>query len=403
MKLQLNKQKKALLILSLFALSFLLESCQTSPTAIKKDFISKDSFIVDFSQDKSNSKTLKYKINTAKNKGFVIVHLGDSHTAADLMTGATRKRLQQYLGTGALGFIEPLAIPGQGNALISYKNKNVTLYNSHNLKDKKYLIGGYIASFTANSSVEYNARNLPIPMSDLHFQARCTNNSSCRLDISSELGITTIHLKSQKWEDYSTFIKGNFTFSTSTDLEVAGLELYNTNKGVTYTAIGSNGATIYHLDRWQAHWYEQLAQLKPDLVILSFGTNESFNDNFNSKKYYQDYVKLVKQISKYTNAKIMITGTPDSLNKGINSKLANSSCNNLQHDQLDIVNATLEHIAYNTQSLYWDWRTAMGGKCSALKYLESSQMRNDAVHFTIGTYQLFGNQLAHDLLKLAGK
>ncbi|RIY32003.1 hypothetical protein CJP74_05750 [Psittacicella melopsittaci] len=366
-----------------------------------KDYISSGSFIIDYSADNPRTQILKEKIANAKSQGLTIVQLGDSHTAADVMSMYTRNRLQQFLGKGAIGFIEPINVPGQYNSLIGFKRQNVSLINSRTQRNYDYAFGGIIASFNSRGSIEYRGINgNSIAFSELNLIARCTDTRTCTATISSNAGTSTLKINSSIWNTYSIFVQGDYRISANANLEVAGMYINNTNQGVTYSALGSNGATIYHLDAWNKNWIEALAALKPDLVILAYGTNESYNNNYNSNQYIADYTKLVKLIESNTQAQIMILSNPDSLNKNINPNLANVQCNNLQAATVDRVHRDLALIARDNKLLYWDWRGAMGGKCSALKLMEQGVMRADGVHFTAKGYSLFGYQLAHDIYNL---
>ncbi|MFC6276113.1 GDSL-type esterase/lipase family protein [Psittacicella hinzii] len=386
-------------VFSVATTGFLLFSC-TSDT-YDYSTITQQATLADYSKNQESSKELANKIKNARSQGLTIVHLGDSHTAADLLTGQTRRVLQQKLGTGALGYIEPMQVPGQGNALIAYSSKNVSLINSRSKHDYDYPFGGYIASFNAKGTVAYTARNnYQIPFSDLKIMARCTETSSCSLTISSDVGTSDLSIQSSNWAVYSVFVKGNFRLSANNNLEVAGLYLAN-NKGVSYSAIGSNGATIYHLNTWNNNWQEQLKLLKPDLIILSYGTNESFNEKLNAKAYSQDYAKLIAKLRNATDAQILIMSNPDYLNLGINRNLNNAYCNHQQATTVNLLHDTLRQVAQQNNTLFWDWRATMGGACSALTYIKDGRMRKDGVHFSLEAYKSFGTSLANDLLSLA--
>ncbi|RIY33136.1 hypothetical protein CKF54_03570 [Psittacicella hinzii] len=389
----------------LTSITVFLFSC-TNDTSVTqpKDYISNDSYIVDYSNNDLRTIQLKNKIKQAKKEGLTIVQLGDSHTAADVMTMYLRNRLRTYLGTGSIGYIAPMKVPGQYNSLIGYKSTNVSLINARNHKEYNYTIGGLVASFNSRGSIEYKAINgNTIPFSELKITTRCTALKDCIMIVSSDAGTETLSIRGNQWATYSVFIEGNFRISANANLELSGMYINNTNKGVTVSELGSNGATIYYLDTWGSDWTKQLAALKPDLVILAFGTNESYNQNFDSKQYIKDYSQLISSIKANTQAQVMLLSNPDTLNIAINKNLANTRCNNLQHAGVDTVYYDLVRIARSNQVLFWDWRQAMGGSCSAIKQQNAQILRNDGVHFSANGYRLFGYQLAHDIIKLGDK
>ncbi|RIY34623.1 GDSL-type esterase/lipase family protein [Psittacicella gerlachiana] len=398
----LNRILKTIACVGIAAIIF---GCTTdSELKHYKDYISKDSFLIDYTNNSYQTVRLKDKILNAKTQGLTIVQLGDSHTAADVMTMYLRNRLREYLGTGALGFIDPINVPGQYNSLIGYTKKNVSLINSRTQKNYDYALGGIIASFNSKGSIEYRGINgNNIPLSDLNLITRCTGTRTCTVTISSNLGTSTLSINSSSWRNYSIFVEGNFRISANNNLEIGGLFINNESNGVTVSSLGSNGATIYHLNTWNPNWLNELAALKPDLVILAYGTNESYNASYDSKTYIADYSKLIQNIRNKTQAQVMILSNPDSLNLNINKSLVNSTCDAQQHQGVDIVYRDLLTIAKKNNTLFWDWRHAMGGKCSAQKMMQEQLMRNDGVHFSAKGYSLFGYQLAKDIVSLANK
>ena len=62
----------------------------------------------------------------------------------------------------------------------------------------------------------------------------------------------------------------------STDFSLNGLILENNNSGVVYSAIGVNGAKCSDFFKYPL-FFEQLQAVEANLVIISLGTNESFD------------------------------------------------------------------------------------------------------------------------------
>jgi hypothetical protein len=72
--------------------------------------------------------------------------------------------------------------------------------------------------------------------------------------------------------------------------------LENDDAGVIYSGIGVNGAKCSDYNKFPM-FFEQLPALEADLVIISLGTNESFQKNFNSDKFYNEIDTLVTKLS----------------------------------------------------------------------------------------------------------
>lgn len=80
-----------------------------------------------------------------KNKSVHIVQFGDSHTAADLMTGALRTKLQDQLGNGGMGWGMPMYFSGQRLDRYGYDNNGWQPISSRQQREQNYTLGGLIA------------------------------------------------------------------------------------------------------------------------------------------------------------------------------------------------------------------------------------------------------------------
>ena len=76
-----------------------------------------------------------------------------------------------------------------------------------------------------------------------------------------------------------------------------GLVLENDNSGVLYHSIGVNGAKASDFNKFPL-FYEQLPALHPDLVIVSLGTNESF-DKQSGTQYFTHLIQMINRIKEH--------------------------------------------------------------------------------------------------------
>ena len=88
--------------------------------------------------------------------------------------------------------------------------------------------------------------------------------------------------------------------------------MQDTFGAVSYTDVGINGAfctTFTRPDR-----IADIAALHPDLLILSFGTNESHNRRYNTMLHYRQMDDLVRMLrEKLPNVPMLMTTPPGSL------------------------------------------------------------------------------------------
>ena len=76
-----------------------------------------------------------------------------------------------------------------------------------------------------------------------------------------------------------------------------GVVLERDGPGIVYDAIGANGAAVHMLTLLDAEaWIEALAARRSDLVILSYGTNESGYEGIPGARYRLDWLEVIGRI-----------------------------------------------------------------------------------------------------------
>ncbi|MFH6999130.1 GDSL-type esterase/lipase family protein [Flavobacterium sp. FlaQc-57] len=96
--------------------------------------------------------------------------------------------------------------------------------------------------------------------------------------------------------------------------ELNGLILENDTSGVIYSSIGVNGAKFSDYNKYPL-FFEQLKALRPDLLVFSLGTNESY-DHMEVSAYINELRKFISNIkAQNINVPIIIMTPPPSLLK----------------------------------------------------------------------------------------
>ena len=97
------------------------------------------------------------------------------------------------------------------------------------------------------------------------------------------------------------------------DVRLFGANLDRTQVGVTYDALGINGARITNALAWdETHIAEQIRHRDPDLVVLAYGTNESGDTDVPIDAYERELVDLLGRIARAApSASCMLLGPPD--------------------------------------------------------------------------------------------
>ena len=150
-----------------------------------------------------------------------------------------------------------------------------------------------------------------------------------------------------------------------------------------------------------------MRQLKPDLLVVAYGTNEGFLrelDLTKVKSVIINQIARVRQLLGY-DVPILLLGPPDVLkpkskvSSAEEPALINSSCVNGMRvpENVSRVRLLQKDLANQEGFAFWDWQGAMGGPCSSVRWVSNSMQMRDYVHFTATGGSLLGTALADDL------
>ena len=175
-----------------------------------------------------------------------------------------------------------------------------------------------------------------------------------------------------------------------------GARLTETFGAISYTDMGVNGATCLtftHPDRIAA-----IAALKPELLILSFGTNESHNRRYNPLLHYRQMDELVRMLrDSLPNVPLLMTTPPGSYDSFRKSRRRRTYSIN---PRTAIAVETMRRFADDNGLAVWDMYEAVGGRQRAcLNWQEAKLMRPDHVHYLPEGYVLQGELFYQALLK----
>ena len=301
------------------------------------------------------------KLNKGENIKFRIVQIGDSHTAGDYFSHQVRTRLQAKLGNGGIGWVYPGKVNGQRTAQVSYQTG--WIINTSRRSSADFPLGGILA--TANGkATQINSINDTPSNYNITFTLRSNGSKNAK--------------DAKNWTHLEW--KGGLPFSMNAQngdhWELGHINIENNHRGIVYSAMGINGSQFSHWDRWRSDWKNDLVATRADLIILSYGTNESFNDTLDISETKTKWFNTIKQIhSALPNAGIIIVGAPESLRK------TTDICGE-RPPQLYAVQKMQQLVAQQSHILYWSWQDAMGGECSMNIWIAQGLGNKDGVHFT---------------------
>lgn len=377
----LNKNKLALILLafSLNAMATPIQQYDDNPQALWRQKLR--------------------QLNQGEAVKFRIVQLGDSHTAGGFLTDQLRLRLQQQWGNGGIGWVFPNSVSGQRTSTIRYDKNQWKVLSSSKKEPAQFTLGGVItrsqgvASLGLDSTIpNHEPQNITLAM-----RPTIAKNA---LQITDATGDQTsaFGLHGNVWQYFS--LTAQLPIRLQADLgdewEIGAINIENQqNKGVIVSALGINGSQLSHWQKWRSDWQQDLAETQADLVILEYGTNESFNDALNladSERAWQETIQRIR--STLPDATVLIMGAPESL------KSQQGQCGT-RPAHLNAVQSMQQRLAQQEKILFWSWQDAMGGACSMNQWVKQKWAGRDGVHFSATGYARIGDDLANAIIALA--
>jgi lysophospholipase L1-like esterase len=166
-------------------------------------------------------------------------------------------------------------------------------------------------------------------------------------------------------------------------------------RGILYDVAGTNGAEYLTYNQ-NYLFFKETKLLKPDLVIISLGTNEAFG-YLNRSIFENNIDAFISQIRTYNpNVEILITTPGDAMKR-----------KRYHNPNIDIVRKILIDYAKVNNTALWDFYTVMGGTGSMKKWFVKGLAQRDKVHLSKEGYLiqgfLFFNAMMNELDKPTGK
>ncbi len=160
---------------------------------------------------------------------------------------------------------------------------------------------------------------------------------------------------------------------------------------LTYTDMGINGATCETFST-PAKIREIQAE-RPDLLILSFGTNESHNRGYNVLRHYQQMDTFVRMLrTALPGVPILMTTPPGSYQGRRRAYSLNP--------RTAVAVQTIHRFAADNGIAVWDMFTIVGGaRRACLNWQSAKMMRPDHVHYTVEGYVFQGQLLYQAIVK----
>jgi lysophospholipase L1-like esterase len=330
-----------------------------------------------------------------------ILWFGDSHTAADFLTGAVRSALAHRYGSGGPGFVR-LGV-GSYRHDLAFLNR-IGLFKVEPQPpsrrspqgDGVFGLGGMRAIGMAVPA----RMTLKLPASALLERARYSllfelpPGASFLLTHGGESLTVRDPAQARRIAD-SPILRLDFEASPAEVINIEmrrgrpiffGVVVEGTKPGLVLDTLGIDGARVATPLAWaEAPFEAEVAARRPDLVVLAYGTNEAF-DELRVDAYDAELKKLLARLKKAApSADCLVLGPPDALSTSGESVPRVAS-----------ISAVYASVALQRGCAFVSLQSLMGGPGGFASWLrqEPQLARPDRLHLTPKGYRKLGELLA---------
>jgi hypothetical protein len=336
-----------------------------------------------------------------------IAHFGDSIVVSDLVSGTLRRKLQAEFGDAGHGFMLI------ANAWPAYFHNDVSRFATAGwsvsrivgpyAEDGLYGLGGVSFKAERNTLARFGtAKSGPFGKAVGHFTLDYLEDpQGGTLQVSVD-GIPKATIDTRGARKKSAYFavdvadgEHEFEIFTKTGVTRAfGVVLERDAPGVVLDALGVQGARIRFLDKQDdAHWAEQLAWRKTDLLIYEFGANES-SDGF--LYAMADYHRTMKEVlaqgqRALPESSCLVIGAMDRAAK-VGDEIVS----------LRVIPAIVDEqrrAAAELGCAFFDTYAAMGGARSMPTWVRRGLGQADMTHPSVLGSEVIGNWIFRGLMK----
>ncbi len=368
-----------------------------------------DNEIIFFKKEKSFLFFKKLDSLLFEGKGNInIMHIGGSHVQAGTLTHAVRTNLLSTYPhiVGDRGLLFPYTAAKTNNPYnykTTYNGKWLAYRNVHkNLPHLLGLTGMLIVSQDEEAAIHIQMRNNV----DVFFDF-----DRIRLLGYSDSGYVTPILQTLSDSiqgEYDSISKSYlFVLSEPTDsftirfaqvvdtlwepFYVRGVIVENQLPGISYHAIGVNGASVPSYLKCEL-FEDDLTLINPDLCVFAIGINDASGDNFDTLVFKQNYEALIEKIQNINPDCEFIFITNNDSYRRIKRRYYNNTNGALAKD-------VFYRLAEKHEGGVWDLFSLMGGLTSMKTWEKEGLSKADKVHFTPAGYTLLGDLFYNALMK----
>jgi hypothetical protein len=323
--------------------------------------------------------------NTWKKRPIKIVHLGDSQIQFGYFSAQIIEILNSIGDLKGSGITFPYSLAKSVDGAI-YKAKKNGRWDGENILSTRpkldiSLTGYSIKTLDSNASISFQFKDPKFNFSELKiwyntdslsFTPSLGDNFELKeiVRTNGKIGFARFSRKNPITQFELKLIKSD---SSAKEFQLHGLDFITTNSDFEYHSLGVVGAQFTHLIQHTILWKEHMKMLNPDLLIISYGTNEAYNGNFDSNAYSKQINRFLNEIrEEVPSVSILLTSPPDTRSRNRIPKMQN----------------TIIESQSKIQSSFYDLNKVMGGFGSFQPWYENDFFLKDKLHLNKAGYQL---------------
>jgi lysophospholipase L1-like esterase len=326
-----------------------------------------------------------------------VMHYGDSHTAADILTAQIRRSLQRDFGDGGAGYMSarnPFSTPRRGVLSGATSGWWIDGVGKGGATDGIYGLAGF------SLSTDKADERAWVETACNHFEIYYLRQpGGGRMDITVN-GTSVLEQPLSLQSDAPS--PDYFTFDSPADriqrievrtlgpagkVRLLGIVTEHIAPGVTYDVLGINGARATRLLSWNdTAFVDNIVQRKPDLIIVAYGTNEVTDTDWSIESYQRMFASILRRFRRAApQASILVYGPPDRAD------------NQLAVSKMPAMIEAQRRAAFEVGAAFWSSYAAMGGSGSMDNWAAQGLGQGDRVHLTKDGYIRMGDMFYNDL------
>jgi lysophospholipase L1-like esterase len=329
-----------------------------------------------------------------------IVHFGDSHTAADILTAEIRHRFQHDFGDGGPGYMvakNPFSTRRREVESGVSEGWKVDGIGNNPGNDGFYGLAGI--SMTTDKPNE----KMWLKTACNHFEVYFLRwPGGATIDIAVD-GVSILDrplslnsdLPGPDYYSYDTPVNAEHRIEIRTitpgRARILGIVAENIapGPGISYDVMGINGARAVRLLSWNSTVFtDNLVERKPDLIIVAYGTNEVTDNDWTVESYARMFGGILKNFRRAApDASIIVFGPED------RGDVAAAG------SKMPMMIEAQRRAAREAGAAFWCSYDAMGGADSMHAWASQGLAQGDHVHLTSPGYVKLGDMFYEDVLR----